>query len=112
MLAIHQALEPGVQLEDWYGSNRPLQGWYSERYGKRVANHALEYKTSGHDALYATLITSGERAAEPAAIRLEHGAPGEDLELVVESGADRWRVEMNRLARDGEAVRVTRETGS
>ncbi len=101
-----------MQLKDWYGSKRPLQGWYSERYGKRVANHALEYKTSGHDALYATLITSGERAGQPAAIRLEHGASGEDLEIVVESGADRWRVEMNRLARDDETVQVTRETES
>ena len=43
-LAIHQAqgLQP-IELRTISGGEQPLQGWYSDEYGKRVANTVAEY---------------------------------------------------------------------
>jgi hypothetical protein len=105
LVALHQAAPRGTRLTDRIGAGAPLQGWYSERYGSKQPNHALEYRVGARDARFATLIASGRLAGAPARVSLAETPGG--VRATVCAGDTRRSIDITRPGERGERVAVT-----
>jgi len=63
VLAISQADWSTLSRAALYGGSSPMQGWYSDAYGTKNRNWALEYARQAPSARFVTLIASGVHAA-------------------------------------------------
>jgi peptidoglycan/xylan/chitin deacetylase (PgdA/CDA1 family) len=102
---VAQAAPYGTRLTDRIGERTPLQGWYSELYGRKQPNHALEYRVRARDARFATLITSGALAGAPAHLSLTETPDG--IRATVCAGETRRVVAIARPGQRGERAAVT-----
>jgi hypothetical protein len=59
---VRQSNPEGLEVQRFYGSTSPVQGWFSQAYGQKEPTHALEYRRRGKKASFATLIVTGRRA--------------------------------------------------
>jgi hypothetical protein len=105
LVALHQAAPYGTRLTDRIGERTPLQGWYSELYGRKQPNHALEYRVHARDARFATLIASGALAGAPAHLSLTETPDG--IRATVCAGETRRVVAIARPGQRGERAAVT-----
>ena len=94
---VRQSDPEGLQVQHFYGSTAPIQGWLSQSYGQKEPVHALEYRRRGKNASFATLIVTGRRARSGIAPAVWQSREG-DARVV-------------RLCADGlnRIVRITRE---
>jgi peptidoglycan/xylan/chitin deacetylase (PgdA/CDA1 family) len=105
LVALHQAAPPGTRLTDRIGERAPLQGWYSELYGRKQPNHALEYSVRARNARFATLIASGRLAAAPAHVSVAETSDG--VRATVCARHTRRFVAIARPGQRGERAAVT-----
>jgi hypothetical protein len=63
-LTIHQADPAGMTTQSLYGATDPIQGWYSNGYGFKQPDWALEDTRSGTSALFTTLLAAGPYAGQ------------------------------------------------
>jgi len=62
IVLVRQSDPDGLTVKDIMGQEKPLQGWISQAYGKKVAVHALEYTRHATTTEFATLFVTGRRA--------------------------------------------------
>jgi hypothetical protein len=62
VLAISQADWSTLARAAIHGGSSPMQGWYSDAYGTKSRNWALEFSRNAPSARFVTLIASGEHA--------------------------------------------------
>jgi hypothetical protein len=90
----------------WYGSLNPMQGWYSDRYGKAVPIHVADYRTQAASAVYLTLIASGPYAGRSLHVAGTIAGGTVDSGVCVE-GFGAASVHIEHQAAAGETVAVT-----
>lgn len=68
-LALRQARTPGLTVSLVKGQEKPfIQGFQSDKYGKKSPNYAVEYRTQASRASFATILTSGPNALTPTTV--------------------------------------------
>jgi hypothetical protein len=67
-LTIHQADSTGVNLKSFEGATEPMQGWYSNGYGFKQPDRAIEYHRMGAAALFTTLLAAGPYATQKGSV--------------------------------------------
>jgi hypothetical protein len=63
-LTIDQADPEGITQQSLYGATSPIQGWYSNGYGAKQPDWALEDTRTGPTALFTTLLAAGPYSAQ------------------------------------------------
>jgi hypothetical protein len=106
VVVVRQGLGAGLSLLPIKGATDPMQGWYSEIYGTKVPNDALEYHVTASNWHYATLIASGPKAQVGSSITASVGEDG-TLTAVVCGGLQPTLVTLSNQVAAGEAVTVT-----
>jgi hypothetical protein len=107
-LELWEATDTPLTLEDRFGETKPqIQGWESELYGVKQANHALAYRARSTAARFATLIGSGGFAGAKGQVTFRR-ADSEQLTLLACAGRAAWEVGIAQQARRGERVSVRR----
>ena len=106
VVVIRQGLGAGLSLLPITGATAPMQGWYSESYGTKIPNYALEYHVTASTWHYATLIASGPKAQVASSITASIGANG-TLTAVVCGGLEPTLITVANQVAAGEAVTVT-----
>lgn len=91
-VAFSQVDRSGLSLETFFGSESPMQGWYSESYGSKVKNWALEYNQTAFSTSFVTLIASGPYAAKNPVIYEEDVHDQNQRKIWVQAGATRYNV--------------------
>ena len=105
LLAIHEAPLPGAAVTALSGSLAPYQGWVSELYGKKTPAWAVQVGSRSINARFTTLLTSGDYAAQPAAVSADGGSGA--LHVSIRIGAAQWHVTISRQGLPGEQVAVS-----
>jgi hypothetical protein len=106
-LALHQGITDGVKLTSVKGQNEPVvQGFYSDNYEHIYANYALEYTQHASQANFATLITSGDRAAVTPVLKTDFDTDG-NISATVCAGDIDVEIVIEDQVRPGENVKVT-----
>ena len=108
VLGLHQAVTSGVTLAQITGQASPEQGWYSDKYGAKVANAALEYHALATSASFVTLLASGKYA--PLAAKLAATAWGGAAHVTLCIDTVKLVVDVAAQASAGETVSVTPAT--
>jgi Heparinase II/III-like protein/Concanavalin A-like lectin/glucanases superfamily/Heparinase II/III N-terminus/Bacterial Ig domain len=67
-LTISQADPTGITTQSLYGATDPIQGWYSNGYGAKQPDWALEDTRTGTNALFTTLLAAGPYAAQASTV--------------------------------------------
>jgi hypothetical protein len=67
-LTIRQADPSGMTTQSLYGAIDPIQGWYSNGYGSKQPDWALEDTRTGNSALFTTLLTAGPYAGQTSTV--------------------------------------------
>jgi hypothetical protein len=67
-LTIDQADPSELTEQSVYGATDPIQGWYSNSYGFKEPDWALEYTRTGTSALFTTLLAAGPYASEASTV--------------------------------------------
>jgi hypothetical protein len=67
-LTIDQADPTGMTTQSLYGATDPIQGWYSNGYGSKQPDWALEDTRSGTNVLFTTLLAAGPYAAQTSTV--------------------------------------------
>ncbi len=106
LLTLHQLMPAsGLDLQWRKGRTAPLDGWYSARFEIKLPNYALHYQRKAAQAVYVTVLASGELASLP----LQGGARGDTRKLeatvCLPSGAG-YHVAITNLTGPGEGVTV------
>jgi hypothetical protein len=74
-LTISQGDPSGLTVRSVSGATEPIQGWYSNGYGAKQPNWALEATRAGTNALFTTLLAAGPFAAQASTVS-ETAIPG------------------------------------
>jgi hypothetical protein len=67
-LTIAQADPAGLMTQSLFGATSPIQGWYSNGYGAKQPDWALEDTRTGTTALFTTLLAAGPYAAQASTV--------------------------------------------
>ena len=67
-LTIDQADPAGMTVQSAFGATAPIQGWYSNGYGAKQPDWALEDTRTGTGALFTTLLAAGPYAAQSSSV--------------------------------------------
>jgi len=67
-LTIRQADPAGMTVRSLYGATNPIQGWYSNGYGFKQPDWALEDTRAGTKALFTTLLAAGPYAGQASTV--------------------------------------------
>ncbi len=67
-LTIRQADAGGLSVANLFGATSPIQGWYSNGYGFKQPDWAVEDIRSGSKALFTTLLASGSYAGQTSTV--------------------------------------------
>ena len=96
-----------LRVDRYFGATAPMQGWYSDAYGKVEPNHVLGYAATGGSARYVTLIASGRYAGATTRVTASRGAGG--FQVGVCAGSYAGHVTIQHQASPGEQVSVARD---
>jgi hypothetical protein len=106
-----QGTAAGVTATTISGATTPvIQGWFSNHYGIKVANVALEYQASAPSASFVTLIASGQFVQASPQVAVDQN-DASVIRVRVCAGSVQEQVEIDALAAAGEAVSVTPLSG-
>jgi len=103
-MQIVQAKTPSVRVKTYYGNTNPMQGWYSDQYGKVQKNHVIGYAQNASTTYFVTLIATGDDAAQPATISGK--VVGSDAQATVCAADTTASVSISGMASAGEQVKV------
>jgi hypothetical protein len=109
-LSITQATTPTtLTVEQYFGETAPMQGWYSDEYGRVEPNHVIGYTATAKSARYYTLIASGKYAGQRATVAgtVQAGR----FQVDVCAGDYAGHVTIRHQASPGELVTVTPAKG-
>lgn len=67
-LTVDQADPAGMTVQSVFGATAPIQSWYSNGYGAKQPDWALEGTRTGTGALFTTLLAAGPYAAQPSSV--------------------------------------------
>ncbi|HWG09708.1 MAG TPA: heparinase II/III family protein [Solirubrobacteraceae bacterium] len=82
-LTIRQADAPGLTVGSAFGATEPIQGWYSNGYGAKQQDWALEDTRTGPNALFTTLLAAGPYAGQASTITETPLAGGHRVNICV-----------------------------
>jgi hypothetical protein len=82
-LTIDQADPAGLTTQGVFGASDPIQGWYSNGYGSKQPNWALEDTRTGTSALFTTLLAAGPYAAQASSVVESPVAAGHRVSVCV-----------------------------
>lgn len=103
-MQIVQAKQPSTTVKTYYGDTNPMQGWYSDQYGKVQKNHVVGYTQTANSTYYVTLIVTGDDAAQPASVIGK--VVGNDAQATVCTADTSAAVTISAMASQGERVKV------
>jgi hypothetical protein len=84
-LTIDQADPEGITQQSLYGATNPIQGWYSNGYGAKQPDWALEDTRVGSDALFTTLLAAGPYAAQVSTVTETPVTGGHQVNVCVDA---------------------------
>jgi hypothetical protein len=85
-LTIDQADSAGINLKSFEGATEPIQGWYSNGYGFKQPDRAIEYHRTGAAALFTTLLAAGPYATQKASVAETSGTGGHQVSICMSAG--------------------------
>jgi hypothetical protein len=85
-LTIDQADPAGITTQSLFGATDPIQGWYSNGYGAKQPDWALEDTRTGADALFTTLLAAGPYAAQASTVTETPVTGGHQVDVCVGAG--------------------------
>ena len=85
-LTIDQADPESMTEQSLYGATDPIQGWYSNGYGSKQPDWALEDTRTGKSALFTTLLAAGPYAAQPSTVTETPVTGGHQVNVCVGAG--------------------------
>ena len=85
-LTIRQADQSGLAVQSFYGATNPIQGWYSNGYGFKQPDWALEYTRTGTTALFTTLLAAGPYAGQASTVVENAISGGHQIGVCVGAG--------------------------
>ncbi|MGH8890021.1 MAG: alginate lyase family protein [Acidothermaceae bacterium] len=103
-MQIVQAKNPSSDVSTYYGNTNPMQGWYSDQYGKAQQNHVVGYAQNADTTYYVTLIATGNDAAKPASVTGK--VVGSNAQAAVCAADITASVSISDMASAGERVKV------
>jgi len=102
ILTIHTFSAAPLDVSVHSGEQEPMQGWYSEAYGRKEANAVVAYATRSTSVQFVTVLASGPRAGDKVrALSTESEA------IAVEVGNQSWLVTIRGVGGRREEVSVT-----
>jgi hypothetical protein len=108
LLSISQADWSTLSREAIIGRGSPMQGWYSDAYGSKSPNWALEYSRLAPSARFVTLIASGLHAATVPWIQQKWMAGQNRLRIWVSAGSTSYTLTVVAQGQTGEELIVQR----
>jgi hypothetical protein len=82
-LTLDQADPMGMTTQSLYGATDPIQGWYSNGYGSKQPDWALEDTRTGTSALFTTLLAAGPYAGQVSTVAETPVAGGHQVSICV-----------------------------
>jgi hypothetical protein len=82
-LTIDQADPAGMMTQSLFGATDPIQGWYSNGYGSKQPDWALEDTRTGPDALFTSLLAAGPYAGQVSTVVETPVAGGHQVSICV-----------------------------
>jgi Heparinase II/III-like protein/Concanavalin A-like lectin/glucanases superfamily/Heparinase II/III N-terminus len=82
-LTIDQADPAGLVVQSGAGATAPIQGWYSNGYGSKQPDEALEDTRTGTAALFTTLLAAGAYAGQTSTVAERAVAGGHQVSVCV-----------------------------
>jgi hypothetical protein len=82
-LTIDQANPSGMTVQSAFGATAPIQGWYSNGYGAKQPDWALEETRTGTGALFTTLLAAGPYSAQSSSVTESSVAGGHRVNVCV-----------------------------
>jgi hypothetical protein len=82
-LTIDQADPSGMTVQSAFGASAPIQGWYSNGYGAKQPDWAIEDTRTGSGALFTTLLAAGPYAAQTSTVAESPVAGGHRVSVCV-----------------------------
>lgn len=106
LLAIRQSPPARLAVDIVTGQTNPEQGFYSEAYGKKVANSVIEYSTTGSSAQFVTLLASGALARFSPTVTATTDGTGAKIHAQICAGGMARSIDITNQARAGETVKI------
>jgi hypothetical protein len=82
-LTIRQADPSGMTTQSIFGATDPIQGWYSNGYGAKQPDWALEDTRTGTTALFTTMLAAGPYASQASTVVETAVAGGHQVSVCV-----------------------------